>query len=84
MIYVALALILVIIFFTMYKSGHFFRCIFASLFQGLSAFFAVNFIGGFINLHIPLNIFSICTSVTAGIPGVIVLVVCDTVSKLIL
>ena len=84
MIYVVFALIFILILFTMYKSGHFFRCLFISILQGSGALFAVNFIGGFINLHLALNIFSICTSVFCGIPGVVLLVVCDTVSKLIL
>ncbi len=73
----------VIIFVSFIKSGRFFRSIFLSVFQGLSALFAVNFIGGFTGLHLSVNIFSLLVSCVSGLPGVIFLVVTDFISLLL-
>ena len=71
-----------VIFFAFVKSGNFFKSVFLSVFYGLSALFAVNFIGGFTGLHIPLNFFSLIVSAVSGLPGVIFLVVTDLISIL--
>lgn len=84
MVYAVFVVSSVIIFFAMYKSGHICKSFFTSLLQGISALFAVNFIGGFINVHLALNLFSIATSIIGGLPGVIFLLVCDTIEKVML
>ncbi len=72
-----------IIFISFIKSGRFFRSIFLSVFHGLSALFAVNFIGGFTGLHLSVNLFSLLVSCVSGLPGVIFLVVTDLISLLL-
>lgn len=65
-----------------FKSRVFFRSIILSSLQGVSALFAVNFIGGFTGLHLSVNLFSIIVSCISGLPGVIFLVVTDLISLL--
>lgn len=64
------------------KSGCMIRGMILSIFQGVSALFAVNFIGGFTGLHITVNIFSLAVSSLGGLPGVIFLVVTDFMTLL--
>lgn len=66
-----------LVFFSMYKSHHFFRCVLLSVFQGLTALFAVNFVGEFISVHLPFNWFSIGVGAVGGLPGIIFLLICD-------
>lgn len=81
MVYAVFIVSSILIFFAMYKSGHIVKSAFLSLLQGLSALFAVNFAGGFISVHLPLNFFSIVTSAVGGLPGVIFLLVYDLFVK---
>ena len=53
-----------------------------SFVQGASALFAVNFLGGFLNVHLPVNLFTAACGITGGIPGIIFLVVYDLLYKL--
>ena len=41
--------------------------------MGLCAFFAVRFLGEYLPVQLPLNIFSVSVSIFGGIPGVIFL-----------
>lgn len=81
MVYAVFTVSSLIILFSMYKSGHFCKSFFMSLLQGLSSLFAVNFIGSFISVRLALNLFSTAVSVIAGLPGVIFLLVCDTINS---
>ena len=72
----------IVIMFTMIKTHRFFRSLFMSAMQGVIALFSVNFIGGFIGLHLSLNLFSLLVSCISGLPGVILLVVNDLISLL--
>ncbi len=82
MVYVAFSFCVFLILLFMYKSGHMIKSLFFSLLQGGSALFAVNLIGEFISIHLPLNLFtSICCTV-GGIPGVIFLTLYDLFYKL--
>ena len=81
MVYAVFIVSSLIILFAMYKSGHIIKSVLLSVLQGGCALFAVNFIGGFISVHLPLNIFSIAASSVGGLPGVIFLLVYDLVSK---
>ena len=73
---------LLVILISFIKSRHFFSSLFLSALQGIIALFAVNFTGGFIALHLNVNLFSLFVSAFGGLPGVIFLVVSDIVSKL--
>lgn len=82
MVYVifSFAAFLVILF--MYKSKHIFKSIFLSFLQGASALFAVNFLGGFLSVYLPVNLFTSLCCTVGGIPGVIFLVAYDLFYKL--
>ncbi len=54
-------------------SRKFFRTLLLSALQGIAAFFAVNFIGSFFGISLPLNIPSLALSALGGIPGVVLL-----------
>lgn len=45
--------------------------------QGICALFAVNLLGGFIDIRIPLNFWTISTSGLFGISGVIIILITD-------
>lgn len=73
----------VIILFSMIKSHHFIKAILLSCIQGMAALFAVNFIGDFISVHIPMNVFSLSAGAIGGLPGVIYLLVCEIITVII-
>lgn len=66
-----------LVLFTMLKTHYLFRCILLSVFQGLTALFAVNFVGEFISVHLPVNWFSLSVGAVGGLPGIIFLLICD-------
>ncbi len=55
------------------KNKKFILCTFLTAVQGLCALLAVNLIGSFMNVRIPLNFWSIGCSSLFGITGVIIL-----------
>lgn len=81
MVYAVFVVSSLIIFFSMYKTGHIIKSALLSTLQGISALFAVNFVGGFISVHLPLNVFSVASSAIGGLPGVIFLLVYDIFVK---
>lgn len=81
MVYAVFVISSVIIIFMMYKTGHIIKSVLLSTLQGVSALFAVNFIGGFLCIHLPLNAFSVVSSAVGGLPGVIFLLVYDLFVK---
>lgn len=66
-----------LVLFTMLKTHYLCRCILLSVFQGLTALFAVNFVGEFISVHLPVNWFSLSVGAVGGLPGIIFLLICD-------
>lgn len=46
--------------------------------QGIAAFFAANFAGGFFGVHLPLNWGHLAVSAVGGTPGVILLLLLNT------
>ena len=82
MVYFVFSFSAFLILFFMYRSGHLFKALFFSLLQGGSALFAVNLIGEFLSIHLPVNLFSALCCTVGGIPGVIFLTVYDLVYKL--
>lgn len=82
MVYIVFSLAVFFILIFMYKSGHLIKSIIFSSMQGFSALFAVNFLGSFLTVHLPLNLFTSICCAAGGIPGVIFLVFYDLFYKL--
>lgn len=51
------------------------RYILLSALSGIAAFVAVDYIGGYIGINLPMNVFSLSVSSVMGIPGVILLTI---------
>jgi len=49
--------------------------------QGVGALFAVNFVGSFIGVHLPVNAFSVSVSSLGGTSGVILLLVAQVLFR---
>ncbi len=67
----------IIIFISYIKSKRFFTALILTAMQGVCALFAVNFIGKFIEVHIPVNYYTLGLSSVGGVSGVILLLLCD-------
>ena len=72
-LYVLFVIYFIIMFFTYKKSRKLFKMLLLIFIQGITAFFAVNLIGNFIEVHIPLNYYTITFSGLFGISGVAML-----------
>ena len=72
-----LAIYLVVIFIAYFKSKRFFTALLFTALQGVCAIFAVNLIGKYITVHIPVNAWTLGISSVGGISGVIMLLLCD-------
>lgn len=66
-----------IILITMIKSKHFFTTLFLTIIQGICALFAVNLLGQYILIHIPVNGWTLGISSIGGISGVMMMLLCD-------
>ena len=71
------AIYVLFIFVSMIKSKRFFTALFLSVLQGVCALFAVNLLGQYISIHIPINGWTIGVSSVGGISGVIMMLLCD-------
>lgn len=60
------------------KSKKFLISVFLTTLQGLCSLFAVNLLGQYISVHIPVNIYTLGVSTVGGISGVIMMLLCDT------
>ena len=67
----------IIIFITYIKSKKFFTALLLTAMQGICALFAVNFLGEFIEVHIPVNYWTLGLSSVGGVSGVILMLLCD-------
>jgi pro-sigmaK processing inhibitor BofA len=65
------------IFISMIKSKRFFTVLFLTALQGVCALFAVNLIGQYISIHIPVSGWTIGVSSVGGVSGVIMMLLCD-------
>ncbi len=65
------------VFITMIKSKRFFRVLFLNMLQGICALFAVNLLGQYISIHLPINGWTVGVSSIGGISGVIMMLLCD-------
>lgn len=59
------------------KSKRFFTAFLLTALQGICALFAVNLIGQYIMVHIPVNAWTLGVSSVGGISGVIMMLLCD-------
>ncbi len=66
-----------IILITMIKSKHFFATLFLTIIQGICALFAVNLLGQYILIHIPVNGWTLGISSIGGVSGVMMMLLCD-------
>ena len=67
----------IIIFITYIKSKRFFKAFFLTALQGICALFAVNFIGKFVTVHLPVNFWTLGISSIGGVSAVIMMLLCD-------
>lgn len=65
------------IFISYYKSKRFMTALLITTLQGLCALFAVNLIGKYISVHIPINTYTLGLSSVGGVSGVIMVLLCD-------
>lgn len=77
-LYFALIFSGIVILITMLRTKRFFTMLFLTALQGLAAFFAVNFVGGFFGVHLALNWGHLGISTLGGMPGVILLLLINT------
>ena len=69
----------IIILITMLRTNRFFAVLFLNILQGVCGLFAVNLLGQYISIHIPVNSWTIGVSSVGGLSGVIMLLMCDGV-----
>ena len=74
---VLLTIYIIVIFIAYFKSKRFFTALLFTALQGICALFAVNLIGKYITIHIPINAWTIGLSSLGGVSGVIMLLLCD-------
>ena len=67
----------IIILMTMLRTKRFFATVFLNILQGTCGLFAVNLLGQYIAIHIPINGWTIGISSVGGLSGVIMLLLCD-------
>ena len=67
-----------VILFSFFKTKRFISAFVINLLQGICALFAINFLGQYISVHIPINGWTLGISSSGGISGVIMLLLCDT------
>lgn len=72
----------VVILLTMLRTRRFFAALFLTALQGVAAFFAANFAGGFFGVHLPLNFTNLGIVSIGGTPAVIMLLLIHTIFKL--
>lgn len=69
----------VLILFSVLRTKRFFAALILSVLQGVIAFFAANFVGGFFGVHIPMNWYSLSVAAVGGTPGVVLLLLLQTI-----
>lgn len=74
---ILLAIYLIAIFISYFKSKRFFTALLFTALQGICALFAVNLLGKYITVHIPVNAWTLGVSSVGGVSGVIMLLLCD-------
>ncbi len=67
----------IIVLIAMIKTKRFFITMFLNVLQGICGLFAVNLLGQYIAIHIPVNGWTIGVSSIGGLSGVIMMLLCD-------
>lgn len=67
---------LIIIFMAFFRSKRFFTALLLTALQGVCALFAVNLIGSFISVHVPVNGWTLGLSSVGGASAVIMFLLC--------
>lgn len=62
---------------TIFKTKRFFTTMFLTVLQGICGLFAVNLLGQYIAIHIPVNGWTVGVSSIGGLSGVIMMLLCD-------
>lgn len=62
-----------------YKTEKFLKNVLISALVGSGIYLLFHFFGGYLGFSMPLNLYSLLTSVFGGIPGVIILLLCNFV-----
>ncbi len=71
------AFYIVVIIISYIKSKRFFTVSLLTALQGICSLFAVNLIGQYITVHIPVNAWTLGISSIGGVSGVIMMLLCD-------
>lgn len=71
------AFYVIVIVISFIKSKRFFTAFLLTAFQGVCSLFAVNLVGQYIAVHIPVNAWTLGVSSVGGVSGVIMMVLCD-------
>lgn len=74
---VIIAVSALVIIFAMIKTHHVVKALLFSAIHGLAALFAVNLIGNFIGVHIPINFFSLAVLAAGGVHGAVFLLISE-------
>lgn len=82
-VYIVFAAAGIIILFSMISTKKIIASVFLTALQGFIALIAANIAGGFFGMHISVNIFSLLLSAFGGTPGVIFMLLADTIFKLL-
>lgn len=69
---------LIIILFAYIRTKKFFSTFILIALQGICTLFAVNLLGQYISVHIPVNGWTVGISSVGGVSGVIMMLLCDT------
>lgn len=68
-----------VILLSMLRTKRFLAALILTVVQGIAAFFAANFAGGFFGVHLPLNALSIGIASVGGTPAVIMMLLVQTI-----
>lgn len=72
------AFYVIVIIIAFIKSKRFFTVFLLTALQGISSLFAVNLIGQYIMVHVPVNAWTLGVSSIGGVSGVVMMVLCDS------
>lgn len=67
-----------VILLSMLRTKRFFSALLLTCVQGVAAFFAANFAGGFFGVHLPLNWGHLAVAAVGGTPAVVMLLLLNT------
>ena len=72
----------VLILFSMLRTKRFFAALLLSVLQGIVAFFGANFVAGFLGEKIPMTWYTRAVAAAGGTPGVVLLLLLQTIFSL--